>query len=127
MDIIGIAPGDYVVIKSITKKKRIRALEITPTLEKKLKKRMKKDKDDFNCSKRLNLKEIESNKSDLDPIYIDFDARKELEVDQCHPIQIQRSIRSVIKKKLHHLATPLIITTLDILLTFDYFENQDTI
>ncbi|MCP4568408.1 MAG: hypothetical protein GY841_12595 [FCB group bacterium] len=115
MSIIGIEPGDLVVIESPYCRLKMRALELSDDLNEEMQRRVG-DSDNyiFNCGEVPNMGSV-----DLQPILLDYDARNELKVGQCAPVRIRRSILFEIRKRLHLISTPLILAILAALVSFD--------
>ena len=121
MHIIGVEPGDFIVVESPYHRMKVRALEITADIQKEMDDRARKNKSvDFNCSELLNIKRIDNNLADLQPILLDYDTRVRLKVGQCAPIRIRRSLAYEIRKRLHYISTPLILTILAALISFNF-------
>ncbi len=138
MQTIHIKDGDVVVIESdsVTKgtvRKRMRALELSPVLEREIAERAQKYQEAkkahgfdpekhvkyANCKDLLKIDELENNPSDLQPIYIDFDARNDLGIQECDPVRIYRDVTSEIIKRLHLISIPLILSICTALITYD--------
>ncbi len=117
--IIGVEPGDVVVIESPYYRFRTHALEITDTIEKEFGERLEPANNvDLDSEKLLGTYRIENNKVDINPILMDYDARNSLKIRQCAPLRIRRSILFEIRKRLHYIATPIILTILATVASF---------
>ncbi len=124
MSIIGVEPGDFIVIESISSKLRLRVLETTSRIELEMKERVHNGLIDKDCEKLLSINEIEGNMADLHSIHLDLDARNILKVNQCEPVFIRRSILHEIRKKLHQVSTPIVLTIITIIFSFQFFTND---
>ncbi|MEM9000398.1 MAG: hypothetical protein AAGB24_09040 [Bacteroidota bacterium] len=124
MNIIGVEHGDFVIIESAYGRARVRALEMTDFIINEMNERRKFNKNaDFDCGEILDVKGVEENLADLRPILIDFDLRLKLQVNQCAPIQIRRSLLHEVRKKLHFVSTPIVLTILSSVVSFNYFDE----
>jgi ribosomal protein S13 len=118
---IGVEEGDIITIESTAGEMRIRILELSAEqieTRREIEKTLTHKK--WNCRKVLGLQEGRKKVNDLPWIFLDLDARKELEVEPCDPVRIHRSIRHSISKKLHLLATPLILAFVGATVSFDF-------
>lgn len=123
MNIIGVEHGDFVILESPYGRVKVRALQKTKTIEEEMDKRRENKNVDYDCEKNLDIDKFEENKSDIQKILIDSDIRNKLYVSQCTPIQIRRSLGHEIRKKIHFVATPLVLTILSLIISLEYFQD----
>ncbi len=108
-DVLGLEPGDRVVLESVTGILRRRAIEATDEI---LRERRETSSAFWDCHRELSLHRTASGnpKSDLPLIFIDFDARSALGVKPCDPVYVYRDIAGLLWKQLRLLGITLVLS-----------------
>ena len=123
-DVLGLEPGDYVVIESVTAKLRMRALEATDGMQKTRAKRAKTAQGVEDCHDTLSLWRSPTPDADLPMILMDFDARQALSVTPCESVYVYRDVVSLLWKQLRVLGLTLILSASVVIFQLD-LRSQD--
>lgn len=123
-DVLGLEPGDYVVIESVTAKLRMRALEATDGMQRTRAVRAKTARGVEDCHDTLSLWRSPTPDADLPMILMDFDARQALSVTPCESVYVYRDVVSLLWKQLRVLGLTLILSASVVIFQLD-LRSQD--
>lgn len=134
MKTIGVEEGDKIFVESSEKRISIKAFELPDSLVQ-LRKNKEKDEDsiygpDKEPGKTDKLRRellCKENQSDLPWIFLDHDARQELNIHTNDPVKVYRNINHLILKKMHLISIPLILTIIGFVLSLDSFKGNDPV
>lgn len=107
--ILGIEPGDSVIVESLTAGKSLRALEATHAMVEERYKDLSKGWRLHDCTELLSLERTSLDHHDLPLLFLDEDAREELNLSQCDPVHVYRDVPWLLSKELRGVALTLLL------------------
>lgn len=133
-DLLGIDPGDRVVVQNMEKKVTLKALPITQKLRDIRKHQSQENPERYlDCSEALSIEEHAGTGVDIPSIYIDGETRQELSLDQkpnsgeCQPVRVHPKNRTDVVKTIDDISVELILGLIAILVTLEAFLTGGTV